>query len=330
LERELTPELVEILKKALEVENEKEKKFGDRHFEAWEVDAMPHEMIKLRRLGLVKIVYRSNRYTIYRLADPEEVRRIVRFYEEGRITGGAPEEGRAWPWPPSPSEIPRDLFDTVVGYDDIKALFAMALRAEKPVHFLLIGPPASGKTALLLELARIPGSFYALGGSSTKAGITAVLFDYRPRILLIDELDKMDAADFSSLLSLMETGIVCETKYGRVRRMRLECMVAAACNSASRIPPELLSRFMKLELPPYDDRTLREVMVRVLMMREGRERGLAEAIADELIRNGFRDVRDAVRVARLARTPEEAGAVIRTMAKYRFYQDKGFGGGEHL
>jgi hypothetical protein len=38
----------------------------------------------------------------------------------------------------------RGLFDDIVGFDDVKALFEMAVKAEKPVHLLLCGPPSSG------------------------------------------------------------------------------------------------------------------------------------------------------------------------------------------
>jgi hypothetical protein len=33
------------------------------------------------------------------------------------------------------------LFDNIVGFEDVKALFGMAIRAERPVHLLLCGPP---------------------------------------------------------------------------------------------------------------------------------------------------------------------------------------------
>jgi Holliday junction DNA helicase RuvB len=38
------------------------------------------------------------------------------------------------------------LFDSVIGYDDVKRLFSMSIESDKPVHILLVGPPASAKT----------------------------------------------------------------------------------------------------------------------------------------------------------------------------------------
>ena len=42
---------------------------------------------------------------------------------------------------------PEPLFDSIVGYDDVKKLFQMSLSSDKPVHILLVGPPASAKTS---------------------------------------------------------------------------------------------------------------------------------------------------------------------------------------
>ena len=47
------------------------------------------------------------------------------------------------------------LFDDaeIIGFKDVKNLFYMAINAEKPVHFLLVGPPASGKSLFMSCLA---------------------------------------------------------------------------------------------------------------------------------------------------------------------------------
>jgi Holliday junction DNA helicase RuvB len=38
------------------------------------------------------------------------------------------------------------LFDGIIGYNDVKRLFNLSFSSEKPVHILLVGPPASAKT----------------------------------------------------------------------------------------------------------------------------------------------------------------------------------------
>ena len=100
------------------------------------------------------------------------------------------------------------LFDDIVGFEDVKSLFGMAIKAERPVHLLLCGPPSSGKSLFMSSLTRLERSYYAVGSSSTKSGIFDYLFEYRPRCFIIDELEKMNKKDQTSLLNLMESGIL--------------------------------------------------------------------------------------------------------------------------
>src|SRR5215211_5866335 len=100
------------------------------------------------------------------------------------------------------------LFDDIVGFEDVKGLFEKAIRAERPVHLLLCGPPASAKSLFMRSLTKLEGSYYAVGSSSTKSGIFDYLFEYRPRYFIVDELEKMNKKDQTSLLNLMESGIL--------------------------------------------------------------------------------------------------------------------------
>jgi MoxR-like ATPase len=103
------------------------------------------------------------------------------------------------------------LFGDIIGYDHIKRLFRMALNADSAIHTLLVGPPASPKTMFLTSLMhQLKSSYFTDGTNSTKAGMIEYLFEYRPRYLLSDELDKMGPKDQAFLLNLMETGIVSE------------------------------------------------------------------------------------------------------------------------
>src|SRR5215218_3953995 len=84
------------------------------------------------------------------------------------------------------------LFDDIVGFEDVKELFKMAIRAERPVHLLLCGPPASAKSLFMRALTKLERSYYAVGSSSTKSGIFDYLFEHRPRYFLVDELEKLN------------------------------------------------------------------------------------------------------------------------------------------
>ena len=190
--------------------------------------------------------------------------------------------------------------------------------ARKPVHILLVGPPASAKSLFLLQLERLPGAFMTLGGTTSKAGLAEVLLEAQPAILLIDELDKMDREDFSVLLSLCETGRVSVTKYRRRQAATLAATrVFAAANSDEKIPREVLSRFLKFRLQPYTREEFVEVVTRLLPAAEDASPELAAYIAAKLAaRLDVADVRDAIRLARLAGSETEVDRLLATMRRY--------------
>src|SRR6185436_8646397 len=144
---------------------------------------------------------------------------------------------------PDKSEI---IFDSIVGYSDVKKLFQMSLSSDKPVHILLVGPPASAKTLFMLECMKIERSYFTLGSHSTKSGMIDYLFEKRPRYLIVDEIEHMPMKDQTALLSLMETGIVSETKFQKTRNTQLKTWVFATSNGIDRMLTPLLSRFVVL------------------------------------------------------------------------------------
>ena len=161
------------------------------------------------------------------------------------------------------------LFEDVIGFEDVKSLFEMAIPAERPVHLLLCGPPASAKSLFMRSLTRLERSYYAVGSSSTKSGIFDYLFEHRPRYFIIDELEKMNKKDQTSLLNLMESGILSELKHNQQRTTQLKTWVFASCNSTDKLLPPLLTRFRDIHFKPYTEEEFVEIVVNVLDREEG-------------------------------------------------------------
>jgi len=253
--------------------------------------------------GLIEVTFSSNSYTGYRLtekgkmlameADPLETVRETRDLE-----------------------IPDDLFSPIEGYEEIKELVRRVLKAEKPVHILFTGVPSSAKTMFLIELSKV-GAVYILGSQASKAGIADILFDLEPKLLLVDEIDRIGAKDIAILLSLAETGIVSQTKHGKTREIKLETKIFAASNSL-KMPAELISRFLVLHFAPYAEAEFLTVTAKVLVKREGVEPSLAEYIASRMwqLKSSFPDPRQAVRIARLATTREEVDRLIQVLNRF--------------
>jgi len=220
---------------------------------------------------------------------------------------------------PTRIDLPDDLFEPIVGFDDIKEILRRSLTSQRPVHQLLHGPPASAKTLFALELERVGAARYTLGSSSSKAGLRQMLMEDQPNVLIIDELDKGNRRDHSVLLSVMETGILVESLYGRHDGVRLETRVFATANDKTVLPTELLSRFGEgLCIRAYTAEEFLTVASRVLMMREGAPEDIAKVIAIATLQHlRSRDVRDAVRVFRLAQTVEEVPRIVEILHNRR-------------
>ena len=209
------------------------------------------------------------------------------------------------------------LFDDIVGFKDVRVLFEMAIKAERPVHLLLCDPPSSGKSLFMSSLTRLERSYYAVGSSSTKSGIFDYLFEHRPHYFIIDELEKMNKKDQTSLLNLMESGILTELKHKQQRTTQLKTWVFASCNTTDKLLPPLLTRFRDIHFKPYTEEEFVEIVVNVLD-REGVDRDIALLIADGAYnRLKSSNIRECVRIARLARNDSaQVNRIIDTFTKY--------------
>jgi Holliday junction DNA helicase RuvB len=212
---------------------------------------------------------------------------------------------------------PEPLFESIVGYSDIKRLFQLSFSSEKPVHILLVGPPASAKTLFMVECMRLERSYFTLGSHSTKSGMIDYLFDKRPRYLIVDEIEHMPAKDQTALLSLMETGILAETKFQKTRNTHLKTWVFATTNATDRMLTPLLSRFVVLHFKQYSFGSFQEVCTHILG-REGVATDVAVAIAEAVwTKLKSKDIRDCIKIGRLAKTKEDVEWIAQTLRTYK-------------
>jgi hypothetical protein len=105
-------------------------------------------------------------------------------------------------------------FNNIHGYDDMKDIVRRALDAQDNYNLLFIGPPASAKTLFLLGILESKKRVY-FDGSNTTNRIIDVLEEKRPKIICVDELDKMPKQFQEKLLNFMESAQLDLTK-GRI------------------------------------------------------------------------------------------------------------------
>ena len=240
--------------------------------------------------GYLDNIFRSNSHTGYRLS--EKGKELVLAYRETASPDNKPEPL---------VELGDDLFSDIIGHEEVKELLTATLLAEKPVHVMLTGPPALAKTLFLWDIEQTFGeqAIWLVGSATSKAGLWDLVAEREPKILLIDEIDKMNAVDMAALLTMMEGGRLVRAKRGRELDIHNPLKVIAASNRMEKLSPELRSRFAIRKLNAYSQDEYHTVIKEVLVKREQVSPELAGEIANML--NGrTQDVRDAVRVARLS------------------------------
>ena len=268
-----------------------------------QVRIWPSTLNRLVIEDLIRVTFSSNSYTGYRLTENGKMLAFeINPMETTKDTRTL--------------KIPDDLFSPIEGYEEVKELIRRVLRSKKPVHILFTGVPSSAKTMFLIELSKM-GAVYILGSQATKAGIADTLFDLKPKLLLVDEIDRIGSKDIAILLSLAETGIVSQTKHGQRRELKLQTKIFAASNSMD-MPAELISRFLVLRFAAYAQAEFAKVTTSILVKREGVEPELARYIANRVwqMQSSFPDPRQAVRLARLAGTREEIDKLIQVLNRF--------------
>jgi len=286
---------IELLSKIADfeasVDLEKEYRIGWswRHVRVW-----PATLSRLFKDGYLENVFRSNSHTGYRLSETGKA--LVKEQASAQQGSESGEAERA-----EELALPSDIFDDIIGHDGVKELLHACLAAVRPVHVLLAGPPALAKSLFLWDIERGGGerAVWLVGSAASKAGLWDLVAERQPWVLLIDELDKMNAADTAALLSMMEGGRLVRAKKGRELNLSHQLRVVAASNRLNKLSPELRSRFAICRLSAYSRADYLAVVQGVLVRSEKLDPEIAVEVARRL--DGLtQDVRDAVRVARLA------------------------------
>jgi Holliday junction DNA helicase RuvB len=279
---------------------------------AWEAYAVGATKDNLKRLideGYIIVFAQKPNLTLYLLT------------EKGKNKGWA-ESMEHKVTAPALDEVMEQM-NLIVGFDDIKLTLANAVSAQRRINFLLEGPPACAKSLMLDAIRRSVRGDYcyeAFGSRTSAAGLSDVLFEKKPKILLLDEADKMRHECYSVLLGLMETGAIIETKNGKIRDEVVDAMVIAACNSSAKMSPEFLSRFaFHPYFPEYTRTEFIDVCVGMLGRTESVPPDIAVLIGSQVYDLGLGDVRKARGVAQLLMEPtaEEVQRVLVMMDKYR-------------
>jgi replication-associated recombination protein RarA len=154
-------------------------------------------------------------------------------------------------------------FDSISGYEDIKHLICRALHSEDSINILFWVEPASSKTMFLMELAMERGAVF-FDCTNTTSRILDVLEQERPKIILLDEVDKMGRVFQGQLLNFLENGHIKVDQMKRRYDFTIKgAKVFASANDLNKLSAPLRSRFRRLHLPKYTRDQFLEIAVKV-------------------------------------------------------------------
>ena len=211
------------------------------------------------------------------------------------------------------------IYNAIVGYSDIKKEFVKALDSSSPVSILLCGPPGCGKSEFLKQIRNhfVEESVFIDGSYGSKAGIFQILYDKRPKYVLLDEIDKLSSPDQLAFLNLMENGKLTKTTKSESYEIDLAAWVFATANNEEKILEPLLDRFEAYYLTDYTDDQFRAIAAKRLKQEGIQSEELAIFIANAVLRGlGRKSFRDAIRIARKSKTIQDVEETIQTLKKY--------------
>jgi len=196
-----------------------------------------------------------------------------------------------------------DGFAKIQGYEDIKDVVIRALESVENYNLLFVGPPASSKTLFLQGILEIKSGVY-FDGSNTTSRLLDVLQERRPKIICIDELDKMSRTFQNQLLNFMDSGHVKVDQQRKQYDFEIKgTKMFATCNEINRLSKPLQSRFRILHLPKYDEEQFMNISVKVL---KNISDPLARYIGHTVFEQGG-DIRTVQSVGKLLRKSEPSG-----------------------
>jgi Holliday junction DNA helicase RuvB len=213
----------------------------------------------------------------------------------------------------------KDIFSIIYGHDSLKLIFKNALTSNEQVHILLTGAAGSAKSLFLEAIAENIKCSYLITNNSTGAGIIQYLYDHPElKYLLIDEIEKIGKLELSVLLTLMEAGrLIVQKKTMSVNR-RQNLTIFATCNNKNKLSQEILSRFLKFHLKEYSFEEFNKIAIDIVINKIKKTEEYAEKLALAVWYNMYsKDIRDLIKVARLAKTEDDIDTIIEAIQEYQ-------------
>lgn len=108
----------------------------------------------------------------------------------------------------------------------------------------------------------------------------------------------MPIKDQEGLLTMMERGEFTNTKVRNTQTVKAKMVIFATSNSTERLSKPLLSRFTVFEIPEYTYEEFEAISVRIIKKKI--PQNVIVQIASSVWKSGSKDVRDCIKISKLA------------------------------
>jgi len=218
----------------------------------------------------------------------------------------------------------KELFENIIGYDDIKQIFKNALDSDHGLNLLLNGVAGNGKSLFLKEILRkYKDSYYIDCTTLSIAGLQGIIKrNLNLKILLLDEISRLKFNVQDELLNLLQDGELINTKDKNTFRIQLKNLkVFATCNDINRLIEPLLDRFRGniYNLPDYTYDQLLEISLIKL-----KSIGISdEQLIKNIVNAVYHDLksvqlREIINIAKIIKNKDDLDLLISTRLKYYY------------
>ena len=221
------------------------------------------------------------------------------------------------------------LFSAIVGYDDLKLRLIREIESEHNNNVLLVGSPGTAKSLFDMEMQKhLKQCYYFDGTGLSGRGLFDFLASHKgAKIVFIDEIDKLNKKEQTSLYNLMETGkVIYQTAKIQYNFLMPGLKVFATSNSIERLNKPLKSRFAIFRLPEYNYEEFLQIGIKLLSHEYKLPQQTAEYVIDAVWNKmNSRDVRDLLKIAKIVRkydSPQDIEQLIDVQLKYAADKDE--------
>lgn len=202
------------------------------------------------------------------------------------------------------AETHKDIFESIYGRELLVKLVKSVIDATAPVHLLMNGPPACGKTEICkcIYNAMPELTIWLEGDTTTVPGIIQELTNKpQAKFIIYNEIGDAKPPVRQALLEILENGTVSKTTKTESFKITHPIWMIATTNEIKHVSKQLLNRFIVKTIEPYNEQEFVEIGI-FMAMREGQPADTAQHIAESVLRKyGLEELRKCRVLARMAK-----------------------------